>query len=63
MRTVIALLPFVGCAAGMYFCMRMMNRGKTTEEPTSRDSDLEVARMSEEVARLKAELRQRDREG
>lgn len=53
-----ALLPVAACAGGMYLCMRLMMRrpDRLTSPP-----DTEVAQLREEVARLRAELADRDR--
>lgn len=58
MRALAALLPFAACAGGMYLCMRMMMR--RPDQRTS-SSDADVAQLREEVARLRAELADRDR--
>lgn len=73
MRTLVALLPGLACAVGMFFCMRMMMKGsKGAESGTRGESqppqtthglsgqDHQLAELEEEVNRLRAELRLRD---
>jgi len=69
MRTLIALLPLLACAGGMFLCMRMMTKGHTGAESGTRgesqpqaahglsDPDRRLAELEEEVNRLRAELR------
>ncbi len=68
MRTVVALLPGLLCAGGMVFCLRMMTRGGKAAGTAGSGSeqrrpghggsgpDRELARLEEEVNRLRAEL-------
>lgn len=68
MRTLAAYVPGLVCAGGMLLCMRMMRRGsdagdaschETKQEATT---NAELAELHEEVTRLRAAVRPRDRQ-
>jgi hypothetical protein len=54
MRTIVLFLPAILCVAAMYACMRMMGHGH--EEKTDQASDHDIARLREEVDRLRHDL-------
>lgn len=69
MRSLIALLPAVGCIGGMWLCMRMMSGGKKSSQSATADqaagekaSASEVSELRGEISRLRAELHLRDQE-
>ena len=55
MNTLVALLPFAGCAAMMVVCARMMTGGHKAHSSEAPEA-AEVDRLRSEVAELRARL-------
>ncbi len=58
MEKLLYLLPTLGCGLMMAACMYLMARGMRSHQqhgPTDADEASEVAKLREEVARLRAE--------
>lgn len=68
MRTLSAFLPGLVCAGGMLLCMKMMSRGSKSgaschdDQAKPQGSSTELAELHEEVTRLRAEVRLKDRD-
>jgi hypothetical protein len=61
LRTLLGLLPFLGCVAMMFVCAPMTSGRGHRQEDDQRASELtrlrpEVAELREELARLRTEL-------
>lgn len=67
MRTLLTYLPGLVCAGGMFLCMRMMRGGSKDESCHAENKEAsvnteEMAELHEEVTRLRAEIRLRDKQ-
>lgn len=62
MDNLFLLLPGLGCAGAMVFCMWMMSRGHgdTGSDSTQAAPDEQITELRSEVERLRSELRERD---
>lgn len=62
MGSLLTAAPALGCAVMMGGMMWLMTRGNKQSGPPAPDDKAEVADLRSEVERLRAEVRDRDRE-
>lgn len=68
MRALAPFLPLLFCAVPMLLCMKMMSRGSKSgaschdDQEKQQGTSTELAELHEEVTRLRAEVRLRDRD-